>query len=62
MELLIFDCLIWKVSQEIQELKQKLRAKEQQLSVLEKEVGITLLTKISSRMEHTVEAVKKSSV
>ena len=49
------------VQQEIAELKRTLRQREQHLAALEKEVGITMLTKFSSKVEHTVDAVKRSA-
>lgn len=50
------------MTREIQELKQALRVKEARLDALEKEAGITLLSKMSSKVETTLDAVKKSSV
>ena len=51
-----------KVTREIQSLKQALRVKESRLASLEKEAGITLFAKVSSKIDGTFDAVKKSSV
>ena len=54
--------MIIKVQEEIDELRKALKTKEAHLSSLEKEIGITALSKISSKVGHTLDQVKKSAV